>query len=153
MKTLKRAALLLAVAMLFGIGGTSEKAEAGYHGRYYRSWTYYPRYRYHYTKYYYTPTRYHYCMYYPSYSTRYVYYYNPYKRVYWGRFDLQGKGDKLYSELATKDRKEKLKDIPDSAFPAAGKMPTVPETEAKEDKQIKPLPEELLGANLPKDAK
>lgn len=151
MKTLKRVTLLLALAMLFGISmGESSKTEAGYHGRYYRSWTYYPTYRYHYTRYYYgNANRYHYCMYYPSYSRRYIYYYNPYRKVYWGRFDLEAKGDNVYSELAPKDRKKSLKDIPDKAFPKPGKMPTVPETDAKDDLQIKPLPKELTD-NLPK---
>ncbi len=56
---------------------------------------------------------------------KYVYYYNPYKRVYWGRYDLEAKG---YSLLEEKDRKEKLADIPESAFPKPGPMPADPES-------------------------
>jgi hypothetical protein len=54
-----------------------------------------------------------------------VYYYNPYKRVYWGRYDLESKG---YSLLEEKDRKEKLADIEESAFPKPGPMPPDPES-------------------------
>src|ERR1700733_5353281 len=57
---------------------------------YYSSWSYYPQRTYYYVKYYYRPQpavedySYHYCIYYPA-APRYVYYYNPYSHVYWGR--------------------------------------------------------------------
>jgi hypothetical protein len=121
MKLVKMLALVAGLAMGFSFGD-APKAEAGY----YTSWNYYPSHSYHYTSYYYTPTRYHYCIYYPSYP-RYVYYYNPYSRSYWGRYDLEGKEGAQYSELAEADRKGKLADIPESAFPKAGPMPKNPD--------------------------
>jgi hypothetical protein len=109
-------------------------ARAGlYYRQYYSSWNYYPQYNYYYSNYYYQPTsdyqgyNYHYCIYYPSYPN-YVYYYNPYRHTYWGRLDLKGKPGHQYSLLADKDRKEKLKDIPETAFPTPGKMPPIPES-------------------------
>lgn len=111
----------------------SSVATAGYSYRqYYGGWRRHTSYSYHYRSYYYQPThsysgyRHHYAIYYPS-QPRYVYYYNPYKRVYWGRFDLQGNEGQHYSLLAEQDRKEHLKEIPESAFPKPGAMPNVPE--------------------------
>jgi hypothetical protein len=121
----------LAGALLVGVG-TSAKA-LGYGRQYYSSWSYYPTRSYYYTTYYYKPYvsyasyDYHYCVYYPSYP-QYVYYYNPHKRVYWGRYDLNAKG---YSLLAEKDRKEKLADIPNEAFPKPAGMPVIPDAEDK----------------------
>ncbi len=63
-----------------------------------------------------------------------VYYYNPAKRVYWGRYDLESKG---YSLLAQKDRAEKLTSISERAFPKPGAMPAVPEAK---DLQMQPPP-------------
>ena len=134
MKLVKILALLAAVAFV-GVLGTAKDAEAGYYG----GWNYYGSYGYHYTNYYYTPYHYHYCLYYPSYP-RYVYYYNPYKRVFWGRFDLEGKPGQQYSMLAEKDRKAKLSDIPESAFPAPGPMPVLPDVAGNEQIELPPAP-------------
>lgn len=106
---------------------------------YYSSWSYYPQYTYYYTQYYYRPTvtsdySYHYCIYYPS-SPRYVYYYNPYTRYYWGRYDTKEKG---YSLLAEKDRKTNLKEIPEEAFPKPAEMPAIPES--KDGEKMLPPP-------------
>lgn len=65
--------------------------------------------------------------YYPS-QPKYVYYYNPYSKKYWGRYDLEAKG---YSLLAEKDRAGELKDIPESAFPEPGELPPIPESKDK----------------------
>lgn len=114
--------------------------------QYYSSWSYYPSYGYYYRTYYYKPYasysgyHYHYCIYYPS-RPRYIYYYNPYRRVYWGRFDTQGKDGKHYSLLSEKDRKGKLSDIPESAFPEPGQMPVIPESE--DGTRIAPPPKDL----------
>jgi hypothetical protein len=98
------------------------------------SWTYNEINTYYYSRYYYRPTvsvqaySYHYVVYYPSYP-RYYYYYNPVRHVYWGRYEVDenGKG-KGYSLLAEKDRKEKLSDIPESAFPRPAEMPQIPDS-------------------------
>jgi hypothetical protein len=120
---------LLLLAALFVLGSVSAVPAAGRH--YYSSWEYYPSRSYHYVRYYYKPQptyntyNYHYCIYYPS-QPRYVYYYNPYTKRYWGRYDTKEKG---YSLLAEADRKEVLKDIPESAFPKPAEMPAIPESE------------------------
>jgi hypothetical protein len=128
-------------------GLASSVASAGYvYRQYYSSYRYHSSQRYYYSNYYYQPTynysgyRYHYAIYYPS-QPRYVYYYNPYKRVYWGRFDLQGCCGQQYSLLAENDRKEQLKEIPESAFPKPGPMPKVPE--ATDGTTMLPPPAEL----------
>ena len=128
--------LLLLALMLCSFASFAEAA--GRH--YYSSWSYYPRRSYYYVYYYYKPTptynsyNYHYCIYYPT-RPRYVYYYNPYSRRYWGRYDLEKKG---YSMLADKDRKEKLTDIAESAFPEPAEMPAIPE--AKDGERMTPPP-------------
>jgi hypothetical protein len=116
-------------------------AQAHYGRQYYGGWNYYPQYNYYYSNYYYQPSvgydySYHYCIYYPS-SPSYVYYYNPYRHYYWGRLDLNAKGENKYSLLAEKDRKESIKDIPESAFPKPGKMPAIPES--KDGVTIEPI--------------
>lgn len=140
-----KAYLLVAVMMATVLGGMVATAEA--RGRqYYGGWSYRPTHRYYYRSYYYKPYasygryNYHYCVYYPS-RPRYVYYYNPYRKVYWGRYDLEQKG---YSLLADEDRKEKLDDIPESAFPEPAEMPAIPESEDGE--QVAPIAQEDLPA-------
>ena len=115
----------------------------GRYRQYYSGWSYQPTRRYYVRRYYYKPTtsyssyNYHYCVYYPSsYSTsrrysRYVYFYNPKRRVYWGRFDLEGEPGKQYSLLKKEDQKADLDKIPEEAFPQPGEMPFIPESEDK----------------------
>ncbi|MEZ6124166.1 MAG: hypothetical protein R3C49_13460 [Planctomycetaceae bacterium] len=152
---MKAKLLMLSVALAAATSVmTPATAEAGYR-QYYSSWNYHPTRSYHYTRYYYKPTptystySYHYCISYPS-QPRYVYYYNPHARQYWGRFDLEGKDGAQYSLLKPEDRKENLKDIPESAFPPPAQMPVIPEatdaTGTKSDgtriEPIKELPPE-----------
>ena len=146
---LGRIALMLVLgAALFAEVG---HAQAGrYYRQYYSSWSYYSTTRYYYRTYYYYPTpaattySYHYVLYYPS-QPRYYYYYNPVSRVYWGRFEFGEDGKaKGYSLLAQKDRKEKLSDIPESAFPAPAAMPAIPGV--TDGEKMVPPP-----ADLPKD--
>lgn len=119
---------LLVAAFAAFVACSASEAQA--YGGYYSGYTYYPSRSYYASYYYYKPYRtypsyhYHYCVYYPQYP-RYVYYYNPYRRTYWGRYDLDAQG---YSLLAEKDRKEKLADIPESAFPKPGTMPADPDS-------------------------
>ena len=134
--------LAVAAVMMAGLfGGTSEAGYRGYR-HYYSSWRYYPTSSYYYSTYNYYPTTYsttysyHYAVYYPS-QPRYYYYYNPVRRVYWGRYDLQEKG---YSLLAEKDRKEKLTDIPEDAFPKPGPMPVVGGTDDGLKLEVPPAP-------------
>ncbi|MCA9051855.1 MAG: hypothetical protein KDA89_24120 [Planctomycetaceae bacterium] len=126
--------LLLAVAATAVVGLTTSSESKAFYGyrQYYSSWSYRPSYNYYYTRYYYKPTptystySYHYCVYRPS-QPRYVYYYNPHSRHYWGRFDCEGTPGAQYSLLKPEDRKEKLEEIPESSFPKPGPMPAVPD--------------------------
>ena len=111
----------LAVGCLLAGGNGSARAQESYRpfyspmsrgdGYLYRKCYYYSRQ--------YNEYRYHVAVYHRA-QLRYVYYYNPYKRLYWGRYDLIGGG---YSKLAANDCKAKLGDIPEAAFPPPGQMP------------------------------
>jgi hypothetical protein len=152
--TMRNTACGLVLAMVVGMA--ISEAHAGYR-QYYSSWSYYPSNSYYYSTYYYKPQpsynsyNYHYCVYYPT-QPRYVYYYNPYSQQYWGRYDLEAKGEACYSLLKEEDRKKELKDIPESAFPAPAKLPAVPEsTDGAQIEAPRAVPEKDLPAgNAPK---
>jgi hypothetical protein len=117
------------------VGLTGRRAQATTLRQYYDvQWYYNPTTTYYYTYYYYRPQpaavnyQYHYCIYYPN-RPRYIYYYNPVNRVYWGRFDLEGKGEDRYSILAKEDRKSSLESIAESAFPKLAQMPFIPDSD------------------------
>ena len=129
-----RIALVLATGAALLVEAGDGQAASRYRRQYYSTWSYHTTTRYYYRTYYYYPTpavttySYHYAIYYPS-QPRYVYYYNPVSQVYWGRFEFGANGKpKGYSLLAQKDRKGKLGDIPESAFPAPAAMPAIPES-------------------------
>lgn len=139
MKFWKMLALAPIAAAMLLIGGSAAPQEAQaknspqYGRQYYAGWsnTFYQSRGYYYRNYNYKPYatysgyKHHYCIYYPR-RPRYIYYYNPVRRVYWGRYDIEAKG---YSLLAEADQKEKLNDIPEDAFPTPGDMPAIPESE------------------------
>ena len=149
--SVSRRRLLIAVLGLLAVASSVQGALLA-RRHYYGGWTYYPSRTYYYTNYYYYPTttstnyRYHYCVHYPT-QPRYVYYYNPYSSVYWGRYDCEEKG---YSLLAEKDRKADLKEIPEKAFPKPGEMPEIPESTDGE-KMLPIDPTTLPKAEVPKD--
>ena len=129
----RRTALLVILSVAATVSGfSSAEAHPGARRQYYSSWSYYPSRSYYYTRYYYKPTptyptySYHYCVSYPS-RPRYVYYYNPHTRQYWGRFDCEGKSGEQYSLLKPEHRKENLNDIKEEHFPKPGPMPVIPE--------------------------
>ena len=132
MNSLKIITLAGVMAVTALVASTPKEADA-YYRHYYTAWRYQPSYSYYYTTYYYKPIttyasyHYHYCIYYPT-QPRYVYYYNPIRNVYWGRFDLEGKEGQQYSLLAPEDQKSDLNAIPESAFPAPGPMPNIPDS-------------------------
>jgi hypothetical protein len=101
--------------------------------QWYNEWTYYPQFRYYYSSYYYLPSAvdrnysHLFCLFYPAHP-QYVYYFDPQAHLYLARLDVKGEPGHQYSALAPKDRKEKLKDIPDEAFPKPGEMPPIPES-------------------------
>lgn len=140
MRGLRR--FLIIAAVLGGTMLTAQQSQAAYR-QYYSSWSYYPSRSYYYRTYYYKPYptytsyNYHYCVYYPS-QPRYVYYYNPHRGYYWGRFDLEGKEGEQYSILKEEDRKAKLSEIPESAFPPPAAMPPIPDSEDGETVAVPP---------------
>lgn len=122
--------IVCAIASCFVISGSAQAGQ--YYRQRYSAWNYHPQRSYHYTRYTFHPVvsrptvtyQYHYAIHYPT-RPRYVYYYNPIRKVYWGRYDIQEAG---YSMLKPEDRKEKLDDILESAFPEPGDMPPIPES-------------------------
>lgn len=146
LRTVRR---IFALQLLLGVSFvalSADQAEAyQFRRQYYSSWSYRPTTHYHYCRYYYTPTvthhthSYHYVIYYPS-RPRYRYYYNPVRKVYWGRFEVDEKGKAVgYSMLAKADRKSSLDDIPEEAFPKATEMPPIPESKDGEKMLVPPL--------------
>ena len=146
-----RRRFLSALVMLSLVAGVST-AIAGYHSprQYYSGWHKPAAKSYYYRVYYYKPVttyvgyRHHYVIYHPQ-RPKHYYYYNPVKRVYWGRCPVEQTGAAQYSLLAEKDRKGNLEDIPESAFPKPGRMPSVPDSE---DLELD-LPPSDLPADLP----
>jgi len=126
----------LGLACVLAVGlapGLEAQATTYYTRQYYSSWRKHPTRTYYYRYYYYKPAttyvgyKHHYAIYYPQ-RPKYVYFYNPYKKVYWGRCPVQTGGKGQYSLLAEKDRKGNIDEIPESAFPKPGPLPPVPES-------------------------
>lgn len=122
---------IIAVCFVMGLGlGSPAEADAALR-QYYSGWTYYAARGYYYRTYYSKPDeeylgyQHQYCIYYTA-QPRYLYFFDPETRVYWGRFDTHGEPGAEYSVLAEKDRREKLTDIPESAFPPPGDIPPIP---------------------------
>jgi hypothetical protein len=129
------ASLLVVAVLMLAAPATPAFAQSG--RQYYdTSWSYNQNYGYYYRTYYFQTTvtqttyDYHYCIYYPAQPT-YIYYYNPEKQYYWGRYEVGSMGDKRYSKLKEEDRKKDLKDIPNDKFPEADKMPSIPGADDK----------------------
>ena len=100
--------------------------------QYYGAWEHHRTYSY--RSYYYKPTptyagyRHHYVISYPS-DHQHYYYYNPYKRTFWGRCDAYGEGQPYYSRLPEEFQRPTLAEIPESAFPTQGPLPSIPDAE------------------------
>jgi hypothetical protein len=113
--------------------------------QYYGPWAFYEHRGYHYRSLYYQPKpgaayKYHYCISFQA-NPRYVYFFDPVSRKYWGRLDLQVEGEERFSLLRAEDQKPLLRDIPEAAFPKAGKMPAIPG--AEDGLTIAPFPADL----------
>jgi hypothetical protein len=153
MKLLKLSCLagILALGAVGSAGTSQANALAG--RQYYSGWVKHTQRAYYYRTYYYKPTvdyvgyRHHYVVYYPQ-RSQHLYFYNPYKRVYWGRCPTQTDGKGVYSLLAEKDRKATVEEIPESAFPKPAEMPAIPE--AKDGEKMD-LPPDDLPPGLRKD--
>lgn len=109
--------------------------------QYYGDWNYYPQRNFYYRSYYFQSHvgggySYHYSIFYPA-QPRYVYYYDPAKKYYWGRLDLRAKGNMKFSTLSMANRKEKLNDIAESSFPPPAEMPAIPDS--KDGVRMEPI--------------
>jgi hypothetical protein len=131
MSSVRFAILIALIACSFATSGYSQGG--GSPRQYYSSWQKHPQKSYHYRKFYYKPSpthvgyKHHYAIHHPS-RPKHTYFYNPYKKVYWGRCDATGRGDGKYSLLPEAARKPLLSSIPDSDFPEAGELPALPDS-------------------------
>lgn len=102
-----------------------------------------------YRPYYYKPNpqfvgfKHHYVVHFKSHP-QHNYFYNPYKKQFWGRCPVASEGKPSYSLLAATDRDGDINKIPESAFPKAGPMPPIPESS---DGATMELPPDDLPAN------
>src|SRR5262249_26454722 len=145
-----RLSILLCAALVAACGAV---ALANPHAprQYYGGWEKKTKHKQSYRPYHYKPSphlaryRHHYLVYSRKRPGHY-YFYNPYKKQYWGRCPVGSNGKALYSKLADKDMKENLEEIPESAFPEPGKPPTLPE--ATDDATLELPPDDLPGGDL-----
>jgi hypothetical protein len=148
-----RGKFLATVALtLIGIFDAAAPANPYSCRQYYGNWQKHAQQNYYYRAYYYKPYptyagyKHHYVMYHPQHP-KHFYYYNPYKKTYWGRCPVDYGGQSLYSKLADRDCRENLEDIPETAFPAPAKAPAVPE--ATDDATLELPPDDLPGGATP----
>ena len=151
-----RSLSIVAALALFATAGVTAWGSYSAPRQYYSGWNKSAKHSYYYRDYYYKPAddyvgyKHQYVMYYPE-KPKHYYYYNPYKKVYWGRCPVQTYGKGQYSELAEKDRKGSLGDIPEEAFPAPAEMPHVPEATDGVTMDLPPddLPKDDVPAETP----
>jgi hypothetical protein len=140
--------LSLAVVLMAGASLPLPAGADHYSPRqYYSSWKKHAKQSYYYRSYYYKPAptykgyKHHYAIYYPA-RPKYVYFYNPYKKAYWGRCQTSYPVNQpKYSTLAEPDRRGNIDDIPEKAFPKPKAMPRIPEAEDGVD--MEPPPDDL----------
>jgi hypothetical protein len=131
-ETVKQRLGLVVFLAVFAVGLAGVAAAQGPR-QYYSGWSFHSRNRYYYRSYYYKPTptytafRHHYALYFPT-RAQHVYFYNPYRKVYWGRCPARYEGEPGYSMLAEADRKPRLDEIPETAFPKPGAPPPIPDS-------------------------
>src|SRR5262245_48674431 len=117
--------VLVVGGLLFAIGRSILADDSG--RQYYGGWRKHPTAGYFYRAYYYKPEptyvgyKHHYLLYFPD-RPQHYYFYSPYEKVYWGRCPINTEGKPLFSTLAEADRKLKLEDIPESAYPKPGPL-------------------------------
>jgi hypothetical protein len=125
---------LAPAGLLFVLLAAPVGAESYSPRQYYGPIQKHPKYNYSYRPYYYKPTpkyvgyKHQYVLYYPS-KPKYAYFYNPYKKQFWGRCPANSGGKGSYSMLAPKDRKPRIEDVEEDAFPKPKEVPDVPESE------------------------
>lgn len=127
-------------------------AQTYVHRQYYSGWRKHPTHGYHFRFYYYKPAptyhgyKHHYVIHFPT-RPAHCYFYNPYKKVYWGRCPIDHGGKPLYSMLAEEHRKQNIADIPEAAFPKPAALPPIPD--AADGASIDLPPDDLPTAEAP----
>jgi hypothetical protein len=139
---------LVSFAMALGMllfPAPSDAQQGFQHRQYYGNWHAH-RAGYAYRPYYFKPHaqfhgyKHHYVIHHPKHP-QHLYFYNPYKKQFWGRCPVATNGKAQYSLLAEKDRSGDLEKIPEAAFPEPGPLPTVPE--ATDDLKLDLPPDDL----------
>jgi hypothetical protein len=109
------------------------RAADQFHTRqFFGEWRQHPR-GFHHRPYYYKPHpnftgfKHHHVIHFNS-RPQHHYFYNPYKKQFWGRCPVAIDGKPSYQLLAEKDRSGDINKIPESAFPPPGPMPPIPES-------------------------
>jgi hypothetical protein len=150
MNSRKRLIALLALVAAGTLGATS-MANPYAPRQYYGGWQKHSRANYYYRAYYYKPKasyngyKHHYVMYSPA-KPKHYYFYNPYKKQYWGRCPVEYDGNKpQYSMLAEADRKANIEDIPEKAFPEPSDVPPIPD--ADDNAKLELPPDDLPAGN------
>jgi hypothetical protein len=130
--------LALAALVAVGVSAALVRADFGTPRQYYGGWNKHPSKNYYYNHYYYKPTpdyagyKHHYAIYYPSRPDHY-YYYNPHKKVFWGRCPISTGGVGQYSLLPETARKPTIEEIPEKDFPKPGPLPKIPDTNVEKE--------------------
>jgi len=142
----KRIGMVLAVILTLTAAST-----AGPHSprQFFGGWQKHKQHNYHFRTFNYKPHdkfagyKHHYVINFPH-KPGHNYFYNPYTKQYWGRCPTKTDGKPQYSLLAEKDRKGKIDEIPESAFPKPGPLPPIPESDDGATIDLPPddLPEE-----------
>jgi hypothetical protein len=124
----------LLAAVLVSLASSLSAAPPRFETRqYYSSWRFHQKGGYHFRTYFFKPSpqfvgfRHHYVIFHPK-RPNHLFFFNPYKKQFWGRCPLSTGGKPQYSLLAEKDRKEKLDEIREESFPEPGELPPIPES-------------------------
>jgi hypothetical protein len=138
---MSRLVMALAVVLLLGLAATAADSQSP--RQYYGPIHKHASAGYSYRAYYYKPTptyagyKHHYALYFPT-RPKHIYFFNPYSKLFWGRCPVNTAGKPQYSLLAEKDRKGKLDDIPEAAFPEPGPVPPIPESDDNASLELPP---------------
>ncbi len=120
--------------------------------QYYSEWQKNTKDNYFYRELYYKPTtdydgfKHHMVVFFPA-KPQHLYFYNPYKKVYWGRCPSEQSGPGTYSLLREADRRGLVSEIPETAFPRPGALPPLPD--ATDGVKLDLPPDDLPTDTLP----
>lgn len=122
----------ITVAALLLVLGTATTLSADEPRQSYSAWSFSKEKGYYFAKFTYKPSagpcepKTHYCILKPDEPHR-VYYFNPYEKKFWARFDAKAEEGKQFSVLKPEARKETLAEIAEREFPEPAAAPELPE--------------------------